>query len=213
MINFILSIVTRFRNKQLKDSREVFYFNKIYFKRITTICNLYKHKKKNNAVDTTLESIQPLNLVFSTPYKDVLNVIGTPKFIYNNKNKHHNHKAAILRHSISNINFTLQCQFYNNQLFFLAFDMSKKVKTEIERIEITNTIVEKYLKKTFNQGDEFPVIEDGEGNFIIINDDINFSICYCRRDVEEVFRNIEKLSGNIKPQLTKKEKEGLSYTF
>lgn len=163
----------------------------------------------------TREFLQPLGLKFSSLYKDVLKVMDKPSYVYNNKQTEHNHKALLVRHSVSNINMLVQLQFYNDQLFFIGLDVSKNIKTDVEKAEIINTVILKYLNKPFCMGDEFPVIQDKARNFVMINDDVNFSICYFDGNLDQLHRNIRrpKEGSAHKENNTKKDKESLFYAF
>ncbi len=196
-----------------KSSRNHFYFNKIYFTRISLLYDLFKQKQEKGQVYETTELLQPLGLKFSSLYKDVLKVLDKPSYVYNNKQADNNHKALLVRHTVSNINMLVQLQFHNEELFFIGLDLSKNIKTDIEKAEMINTIILKYLNKPFCMGDEFPVIQDKAGNFVMINDDVNFSICYF--DGNHLHRNIRrpKEGSSSAKETSKKDKESLFYAF
>jgi hypothetical protein len=216
MIHTVLRTINRLITKRNQHtSRNHFYFNKIYFTRIAHLFEVFKEKQEKGQVYQTKETIQPLGLRFSSSYKDVLKVMDKPSYIYNNQQTEHNHKALLVRHTISNISMLVQLQFYNDQLFFIGLDVSKNIKTDAEKAEIINTVILKYSNKPFCLGDESPVIKDEAGNVVMINDDVNFSICYFDGTISQHHKNIKrpKEGSSSTKNTSKKDKESLFYAF
>jgi hypothetical protein len=92
-------------------------------------------------------------------------------------------------------------------------DLSKNAKDDLNKEEIINTIIEKYLNKPYKEGDELPMIEDEAGDFIIINDDVNFSICYFDGNLTtNAKKNIRRLMEGISREGVD-TKEKLFYAF
>ena len=103
-------------------------------------------------------------------------------------------------------------QFYNNQLYFIGLDVIRRLIDENEKTEIINTVIQKYLNQPFVKGASYPLIQDQDKNSIVINDDINFSICYVAGDV-----TIQKQEMIIKAMenvlVEKIEKGSMIYAF
>jgi hypothetical protein len=91
-------------------------------------------------------------------------------------------------------------------------DVSRSTSNEEEKTQIINTVIQKYLNKPFQTGEEYPVIEDKSGNFIIINDDINFSICYLDGNMPHVRKYIMEHEQTSLKEPTK-DRESLFYAF
>ncbi len=212
MANFFSNIFTRFKKRQIADARDVFYFDKIYFKRINTLYSYYLESRNARFLKSTAENISPLNLLFEAFYGDVLKTIDKPKYFYNNNSSDNNHKVIVARHQLAGVEFTVQYQFYNDQLFFVAFDLSRKIKSEKEKVEVTEAIIDKYLDGVYEEED-FPLIQDQQGNFIIINDEMNFSLCYFSQKIHVVFDKIFKNNNALKSQNIQQDLTKLSSFF
>ena len=191
-------------------TRNDFYYSKIYFKRIGFLYNIFNDRKKESKVCSTNEIIRPLTLQFGMKYADVIKLFRKPSFIYDNKNPNENHKAVLVRHTIHHISMLVQFQFFNDQLFFIGLDVSRSIHRPQDKTEIINTVIQKYLNKPYVSGDEFPVIEDKEGDFIIINDDVNFAICYLSGNLSEVRKYIAQQDASAEAP---NKKESLFYAF
>jgi hypothetical protein len=213
MLSFVLRRVNKYLTSRADRSvRQDFYYSKIYFKRITIFYNIFAAKKRDALISTTSESISPLGLKFGSTYKQAVKQFTKPSFLYDNGKKNNNHKAVLIRHTISNIKLLVQLQFFNDKLFFIGLDVSRSINKEEEKSQIINTVIQKYLNKPFQMGDEYPIIEDKAVNFIIINDDINFSICYLDGNMPHVRKYImEHAQVSLKDQ--SKDKESLFYAF
>ncbi|HEX8334082.1 MAG TPA: hypothetical protein VF622_15790 [Segetibacter sp.] len=213
MLSFVLRRVNKYLASRADRSvRQDFYYSKIYFKRITIFYNIFTAKKKDALISTTSESINPLGLKFGITYKQAVKQFNKPSFVYDNEKKDKNHKAVLIRHSINNIKLLVQLQFFNDKLFFIGLDVSRSINKEEEKSQVINTVIQKYLNKPFKTGDEYPIIEDQAGNFIIINDDINFSICYLDGNMPHVRKYImEHAQSSLKQP--SKDKESLFYAF
>jgi hypothetical protein len=213
MITFVLRKINKYLAYRAdKTTRQDFYYSKIYFKRITVFYNIFTSKKNDSLVLNTSETISPLGLKFGSSYNQALKQFNKPSFVYNNNKKDKNHKAVLVRHSIGSIKLFVQLQFFNDKLFFIGLDISRSSNKQEEKTEIINTVIQKYLNKPFTTGEEYPVIEDKAGNFIIINDDINFSICYLDGNMPNVRKYIMEHAQTSLKQPTK-DKESLFYAF
>lgn len=209
MLHLLIRTANRIFQKGKKSDREHFYYHKIYFRRLSLLYNTFEQKKESGCIHQTNEIIQPLGLRFGTRCEEVLKAVGKPSFKYDNKNKEHNHKAVIVRQHISNLRILVQLQFYNNQLFFIGMDLSKNAKDDLNKEEIINTIIQKYLNKPYKDGDELPLIEDEAGDFIVINDDVNFSICYfdgtlatdARKHIKRLVEGVDNATTDTKEKL------------
>jgi len=212
MINFVIHKINRYiASRSDKASREDFYYSKIYFKRITVFYNIFSSKKADALVLLTEETINPLGLKFGSSYKEAIRQFNKPSFQYSNKKQDKNHKAVLIRHNINNIKLLVQLQFFNDALFFIGLDVSS-IRKEEEKTSIINTVIQKYLNKPFLTGDEYPIIEDKKGNFITINDDINFSICYLAGNMPQVRKYIMEHEESSYREMAK-DKESMFYTF
>lgn len=213
MINFVIRKINKYlASRSEKSTRDDFYYSKIYFRRITVFYNVFTIKKRDALVSTTAETLNPLGLKFGMSYIDAVRQFNKPSFLYNNKKKEKNHKAVLIRHNINNIKLLVQLQFFNDHLFFIGLDVSRSINKEEEKTKIINTVIEKYLNKPYQTGDEYPVIEDKKGNFIIINDDINFSICYLAGNMSQVRKYIMENEDSSSREMAK-DKETMFYTF
>ncbi len=199
--------------KDPSNTRDEFYLNRIYFKRLLFFFSSFKKSQQSSQIFFTSETLSPLGLKFGSAEKQVLAQMGTPSFT------HHNQYAGelrthIFRKKIANLSLLLQVQFYNDSLFFIAIDAAKTLKSDSDKTDILNTVIEKYLNKPFRLGDNYPIIQDGEGNFIIINDDVYFSICYLQGSQSNAQDFLKHLIENpLRKPKEKKEKESLFYTF
>jgi hypothetical protein len=214
----MLSFVFRKINKLLayraeKTTRDDFYYSKIYFKRIAGFYNIFGIKKQDSLISTTTETISPLGLKFGSSLSEATKNFKKASFIYNNKHKENNHKVVLIRHSIGKIKMLIQLQFFNNKLFFIGLDISGSISRQEEKTEVINTVIQKYINKPYLTGDEYPLIQDETGNFIIINDDINFSICYLDGHTPNVRKYIMEHEQNSLKQSVIKNKESLFYAF
>ena len=214
MINFVLRKVNKLlAYRAEKATRDDFYYSKIYFKRIAGFYNIFASKKQDALISTTKETISPLGLKFGFTVSEATKNFKKASFIYNNKQKENNHKAVLIRHSISNIKMLIQLQFFNNKLFFIGLDISGSISRPEDKTEIINTVIQKYLNQPYITGDEYPLIQDETGNFILVNDDINFSICYLDGHSHNVRKFIMEHEQNSLKQSLSKNKESLFYAF
>lgn len=214
MSHVLINLVSKLLNKKTKaNNRNDYYLNKIYFKRLTTLRDLYYQKKVEKEIYITKETIQPLNLPFTSTYKRVIKAVGDPRFIFNNKKAQNNHKAIIIRQVICNATFNIQLQFHNDQLFFIGFELLTKIDTNEEKIAIANTIIKKYFDKESANVNALPAIEDKNGSFIIINEEFNYSICYFGYNSYEALNQINSIRNAESKLPNSKDKEGLYYAF
>lgn len=194
------------------DVRNDFYYNRIYFKRVLLFFKAINEGNKSANAKLTASEISPLGLKFGATVSQVKKQMGKPKYCYDNDNDTDNHKVLFYRRPFTDTSLLVQLQFYNNQLYFIGLDVIRRLIDEDEKIEIINSIIEKYLNKPFVQGEAYPLIQDANKNSVVINDDINFSICYVGGEV-----NIEKQKKIIKAMenvlLEKPEKGSLFYAF
>jgi hypothetical protein len=213
MLTFVLRKINKYlASRADKTTRIDFYHSKIYFKRLSVFYSTFAKKKKDCEVFTTSERISPFGLKFGNGYKQTLQQFRKPSFVYNNKKKEDNHKAVLIRHNIGEMKLLVQLQFFNDKLFFIGLDVSRSINKEEEKSQVINTVIQKYLNKPFIMGEAYPVIEDQAGNFIIINDDINFSICYLDGNMPQVVKYIDE-SAQLSFSQPLNEKEKLFYAF
>lgn len=192
--------------------RNDYYYNRIYFKRILHFFKTYKESQENAIIKLTIQPISPLGLRFGSSTESVKKALGTPKYVYDNGNKHNHHQVFFFRKSFTAISLLVQVQFYNDRAFFIGLDVVKRMIDEQEKSEILNTVIQKYLNEPFVPGNNYPVIQDEEGNFVVINNDVNFSICYLGGGIDE-----EKQKKIIKSMdealIEKSDKSSLFYAF
>lgn len=212
MINHIVRKARKLLNASFSaaEVRNDYYFNRIYFRRITKLFKV--HNSTEDLFKQTTAAISPLGLKFGSSLNSVAKDFGTPKYIYNNKNSSHNHKVYFYRRSFTDISLLVQLQFYNNKLFFIGLDVIKRKMEEFEKIEIINTVIQKYLEEPHLKGKAYPIIQDSDKNLVIINDDINFSICYLAGGMDLVYQ--EQIVKSMEHEFKDKpEKANLFYAF
>jgi hypothetical protein len=214
MFHFLIKAFRRVFQKGKKDSRNHFYYHKIYFRRISLLYNTFETKKSAGLVVETSEPIMPFGLRFGIQYNSALKRMDKVSFKYDNKNKDHNHKAVLVKQEMQQLKLLIQLQFYNNRLFFVGVDVSRYAKDDRDKAGIINKVLTKYLSKPYVQSDELPVIEDREGACIIINDDVHLAICYfdgsLTVDAKTHLKRLMQGAINAEPV---KQKEGLFYSF
>lgn len=194
------------------DVRNDYYYTRIYFKRILFFFRSYIEAQQENNIKHTDAPISPLGLKFGSSPGTVKKELGIPKYIYDNENDTHNHKVYFFRRTFTDISLLVQVQFYNNQLFFIGLDVIRRLINEDEKIAIINTVIQKYLNQPFTKGAAYPLIQDADKNFIIINDDINFSICYLSGEIDDAKKeNIIKAMEKVLQE--KPDKGSLFYAF
>lgn len=214
MLSFVLRKINRYLSYRAeRTTRDDFYYSKIYFKRIAAFHNIFNTKKQDALILTTKETISPLGLKFGYTVKQATQNFRKISFRYNNKQKESNHKAVLIRHTISNIKMLVQLQFFNDKLFFIGLDISGTINREQDKTAIINTVIQKYLNQPYQTGNEYPIIQDQAGNFIIINDDINFSFCYLHCNTQNVRKYIMEHEQNSLKQSNTKDKQSLFYAF
>ncbi|MCY7422179.1 MAG: hypothetical protein LH478_10615 [Chitinophagaceae bacterium] len=194
------------------DVRNHFYYNRIYFKRILLFFKAIDDCGKKENAKRTETGISPLGLKFGSSVNQVEKEMGNAKYSYDNENDTNNHRVLFYRRSFTDTSLLVQLQFYNNQLFFIGLDVIRRLIDENEKIEVINTVIQKYLNQPFKKGEAYPLIQDRSKNSIVINDDMNFSICYIGGDVTiEKQKNIIKAMENV--LVEKPEKGSMFYAF
>ena len=196
-----------------KNVRSDYYYSRIYFKRMLQFFKSLNEAAANPVLKQTETAISPLGLKFGITVQQVKKEFGKEKYSYENGNGPHNHRVLFYRRSYSDISLLVQLQFYNNRLFFIGLDVIRRLINEDEKAEIINTVIQKYLHQPFTKGQAYPLISDPNNNLIIINDDINFSICYLPGNLNpQTQQNIEKAMDNVL-QDEKPDKGSLFYAF
>ena len=194
------------------EVRNDFYYKRIYFKRILLFFKAINDCGKKEDAKCTEAEISPLGLKFGFTVNQVKKELGKANYSYDNENDSNNHRVLFYRRSFTDFNLLVQLQFYNNRLFFIGLDVIRRLIDENEKIEIINSVIQKYLNQPFQQGEKYPLIQDRNKNSIVINDDINFSICYIGGDVTiEMQKNIIKAMENV--LIEKPEKGSMFYAF
>jgi hypothetical protein len=214
MINQLVRRASKIFKKTVSATnvRNDFYYNRIYFKRILLFFKSINDCGKYEYAKLTDTDISPLGLKFGCSVNQVTKEMGKAKYSYDNENDVNNHRVLFYRQSFTDTSLLVQLQFYNNQLFFIGLDVLRRLIDENEKIEIINTVIQKYLNQPFKKGEVYPLIQDRNKNSIVINDDMNFSICYVGGDVTiEKQKNIIRAMENV---LTEKpEKGSMFYAF
>ena len=214
MINQLVRSAKKIFKKTVSasDVRNDFYYKRIYFKRILLVFKAINESAKIENAERTDTEISPLGLRLGCTINQVKKEMGKPKYSYDNDNDTDHHKVLFYRRTFTDTSLLVQLQFYNNQLFFIGLDVIRRLIDENEKIEIINTVIQKYLNQPFVKGDAYPLIQDYHKNSIVINDDLNFSICYVGGEV-----NIEKQKKIIKAMenvlIEKPEKGSMFYAF
>ncbi len=196
----------------LADQRNDYYYKRIYFKRILLFFKAINEGAKNENALLTSTEISPLGLKFGCTVNQVKKDMGKPKYSYDNENDINNHQVLFYRRIFTDTSLLVQLQFYNNQLYFIGLDVIRRLIDENEKIGIINTVIQKYLNQPFVKGNMYPLIQDQDKNSIVINDDINFSICYVAGDV--TIPKQEKIIKAMENVLVEKiEKGSMFYAF
>ena len=194
------------------DQRNDFYYKRIYFKRILLFFKEINEGAKNENALLTSTEISPLGLKFGCTVNQVKKDMGKPKYSYDNENDSNNHQVLFYRRVYTDTSLLVQLQFYNYHLYFIGLDVIRRLIDENEKIEIINSVIQKYLNQPFVKGTTFPLIQDQDKNSIVINDDMNFSICYVAGDVSiQKQENIIKAMENV--LVEKIEKGSMFYAF
>lgn len=194
------------------DHRNDFYYKRIYFKRVLLFFKAINESAKNEEAVLTTTEISPLGLKFGCTVNQVKKEMGKPKYSYDNENDTHNHQVFFYRRTFTDTNLLVQLQFYNNQLYFIGLDVIRRLIDENEKIEIINSVIQKYLHQPFIKGEAYPIIKDQAKNSILINDDIYFGICYISGDV--TIPKQEKIIKSMENVLVEKiEKGSVFYAF
>jgi hypothetical protein len=192
--------------------RTDYYYNRIYFKRLLFFFRSYHEATSDVNLKFTTAQINPLGLQFGSSTQIVKKELGEPKYVFDNKNATHHHQVFFFRKSFTDLNLLVQVQFYNNQLFFIGLDVTRRLIDENEKIEIINTVIQKYLKQPHVLGQTYPLIQDNNKNLIIINDEINFSICYLGGGID--LNKQDAISKAMEDVLKEKpDKRSLFYAF
>ena len=167
------------------NQRSDYYYNRIYFKRLLFFFRTYNEAPTDINLKPTREQINPLGLQFGSSTQLVTKELGEPKYVFDNKKTNHHHQVYFFRKRFTDLNLLVQVQFFNNQLFFIGLDVTRRLLDENEKSEIINTVIQKYLHQPHVLGQAYPLIQDSNKNLIIINDDINFSICYLGGGIDQ----------------------------
>lgn len=192
--------------------RTDYYYNRIYFKRLFFFFRTYNEAAGDSNLKFTTAQISPLGLHFGSSTQSVKKELGEPKYVFDNKNAAHHHQVFFFRKSFTDLNLLVQVQFYNNQLFFIGLDITRRLIDDNEKIEIINTVIQKYLNQPHVLGQAYPLIQDDRKNLIIINDDINFSICYLGGGID--LKKQDAISKAMEDVLKEKPDKGsLFYAF
>lgn len=166
------------------NQRNDYYHSRIYLRRMLRFFSACNEAQQYATLKYTDALIRPLALKFGASTSNIKKELGAPKYVYDDKNATNNHVVYFYRRTFAEISLLVQVQFFNNELFFIGLDVVKRLIHENEKTEIINRVIEKYLNKPYQKGDPYPLIQDLDKNFIIINDDINFSICYPSGDID-----------------------------
>jgi hypothetical protein len=194
------------------DQRNDYYHSRIYFRRMLRFFSACNEAHQDGTIKYTDATISPLALKFGASTSSIKKELGAPKYVYDDRNSGNNHVVYFYRRTFADISLLVQVQFFNNELFFIGLDVVKRLIHDNEKTEIINTVIEKYLNKPYKKGEQYPLIQDPDKNFIIINDDINFSICYLSGNVDR--EKQKKIIASMDIILNEKPDKGsLFYAF
>lgn len=186
-------------NKRNLEYRGDYYFNRIFFKRINSIYNQIQDQINSQQIDYSNQKFSPIEKIsFGATYNAVQSLLGKHKFSYTNQNKENLIQVLFYRIAIDGFNSFVQFQFFNNQLYFLGIDNAKSMPSEKEKTLILNSLLKNILPAELTHSNQFKTIKDANGNYIYLNDEINFTICYLNQQFLQERENLN-LGLNVSP--------------
>jgi hypothetical protein len=172
--------------------REELYHSRIFFKRIVLFYQDIQQKLIQNKVASTYEKMNPLGLYMGAKTIELSDEWNKPKYKFTNGD---NYEVQVHKLNISNLSMLVQLQFFEDKLFFISIGITNLLRNEAQKAEVINTIIRKYLYRPYQPGTEYPVIKDVNGNIILVDDDVHFTICYF--DGKYLTKGLEKLQQTL----------------
>lgn len=195
MFNKIFNWLGSFNDPNTKRNLEYradYYFNRIFFKRINSFYDDVNKQVLNNQITNSYTQFCPIEKVqFGDSFKSIQNLLGKHKFSYSNNNPDNLVQVLFYRIAIETYYSFVQFQFYNDKLYFIGIDNAKTMPTEKEKLLILNSILKNQLQTPVIKISDFKTVQDANENFIYLNDEINFSICFLDK---QYLNNREQLS-------------------
>lgn len=178
--------------KRNLEYRADYYFNRIFFKRVISFYDDINYHISTNSIKTSTAEFNPLpKIQFGDSIKSVQGLLGKHKFSYSNHSTENLIQVLFYRIAIETFYSFVQLQFHNDKLYFIGIDNAKSMPSEKEKLLILNSIMKAQLPTSLNKISDYKTIQDANGHFIYLNDEINFSICFLDK---QYLNNREQLS-------------------
>ncbi len=172
--------------------REELYHSRIFFKRIILFYQSINEKIDVKKLSFTYEKMNPLGLYIGVKTEELSDEWKKPKYKFSNGN---NYYVQVHKINIANLSMLVQLQFFEDKLFFISIGITNILRNEAQKAEVVNTIIRKYLYRPYQAGTEYPIIKDANGNIILVDDDVHFTICYF--DGKYLAKGLEKLQQTL----------------
>ncbi len=158
--------------------REEYYHGMLFFKRIVRFYNLIQQKQLEGEIRTSIETINPIGLQLEASLPSVESKWNKPLYTFDLTDTY---KVLLYKKQIAGKSLYIQLQFFEKQLFFIAISNTVFLKTEEQKTEMINSILLKYLSVNYRTGQPLPYIKDSSENFVLVDDDVHFSICFLHK--------------------------------
>ncbi len=155
-----------------------FYHTKIFAKAVILLYKNANQESQNGKAIQTTELITPPLLSFNMSMADVVDKWGKPRHSFNNNHTEHNLQVFFYRKDHVYEHVMFQLQFYNDKLFFSSIEVGKSMmKEETKMGMLANLLLPLNINNYLNVTD-IPIYEDADGNFLLLQDEVNLSICH-----------------------------------
>lgn len=155
--------------------REEYYHEMLFFKRIIGFYRIIQQKQQTGELRTTIETINPFGLQLGDSLSAIESKWHKPLYTFQLADKY---KVVLYKTQVPGKSLYIQLQFFENALFFMAISNSTFLKTEEQKSDMVNATLLKYLSTHYYTTQPLPFIQDCAGNFILVDDDVHFSICF-----------------------------------
>ncbi|MEO9571936.1 MAG: hypothetical protein ABJH82_07020 [Polaribacter sp.] len=172
----IKNIVYNFANKFLSKNNDTYFVNSILrkYKSKSYYLTLYLNSDENKKEYTNINIYDTNNLKFGITYREAKKKIAYKDSVV--KKDLVNSLVLIKKTTVGDYPTKLVLHFYKNSLFLFNYTFSNLDKND--KNSIKKILKEKYLNKNTQFDFSSQTILDHAGNYIVIEDDVYFTINY-----------------------------------
>lgn len=162
------------RKEEKKIHGDWYYYNKILSK---LIVKFYNTINTATAVKTSA-TLTIENLKMNASVAEVKSLWGKPRCEFSHNYNGNNIDILFYRRNYVYDSTLFQLQFINNQLFFIAIEISNKIQSSEKKISTICNYLPELVTDQFSRIEDIPVFVDNHHNYLLVNDEVALYICY-----------------------------------